>query len=137
MDDDGIPSDPARRVAIAHRIVERAESMGIPRQDVILDCLVLTVATENDAALVTLEAVRRVKAELGLNQTLGASNVSYGLPEREVLNQAFLAMAITAGVTCPTVNADRVRQAVAATDLLMGRDQYARRYIRAYRDRHK
>jgi len=137
MDDDGIPPDPARRAAIARRIVEKAEGMGIPREDVIVDCLVLTVATESDAALVTLEAIRRVKAELGVNQTLGASNISYGLPEREALNQSFLAMAITAGVTCPTVNAARVRQAVVATDLLLGRDQYARRYIRAYRQGQK
>lgn len=135
IDDEGIPADPARRVAIACRIVERAESLGIPREDVIVDCLVLTVATESDAALVTLEAVRRVKEELGVNQTLGASNVSYGLPERNVLNSAFLAMAINAGVTCPTVNAARVRQAVLATDLLLGRDRYARRYIKDYRQR--
>ena len=135
IDDEGIPADPARRVAIACRIVERAESIGIPREDVIIDCLVLTVATESDAALVTLEAVRRVKEELGVNQTLGASNVSYGLPERNVLNSAFLAMAINAGVTCPTVNAARVRQAVLATDLLLGRDRYARRYIKDYRQR--
>lgn len=135
MDDDGIPADPARRVVIAHKIIERAESLGIPREDVIIDCLVLTVATESDAALVTLEAVRRVKEELGVNQTLGASNISYGLPERNVLNGAFLAMAINAGVTCPTVNAARVRQAVLATDLLLGRDRYARHYIKDYRQR--
>ena len=135
IDDEGIPADPARRVAIAQKIVERAESLGIPCEDVIIDCLVLTVATESDAALVTLEAVRRVKEELGVNQTLGASNVSYGLPERNVLNGAFLAMAINAGVTCPTVNAARVRQAVLATDLLLGRDRYARRYIKDYRQR--
>jgi len=135
MDDEGIPADPARRVAIAQKIIERAESLGIPREDVIIDCLVLTVATESDAALVTLEAVRQVREELGVNQTLGASNVSYGLPERNVLNSAFLAMAINAGVTCPTVNAARVRQAVLATDLLLGRDRYARRYIQDYRQR--
>jgi len=135
MDDDGIPPDAARRVAIARRIVERAESLGIPREDVIVDCLVLTVATESEAGLVTLEAVRRVKEELGVNQTLGASNVSYGLPERDVLNDAFLAMTITAGVTCPTVNVARVRQTVLATDLLLGRDRYARQYIKAYRQR--
>ena len=135
MDDEGIPADPARRVAIAHKIMERAESLGIPREDVIFDCLVLTVATESDAALVTLEAVRQVREELGVNQTLGASNVSYGLPERNVLNGAFLAMAIDAGVTCPTVNAARVRQAVLATDLLLGRDRYARHYIKDYRQR--
>ena len=135
IDDEGIPADPARRVAIAQKIIERAESLGIPREDVIIDCLVLTVATESDAALVTLEAVRQVREELGVNQTLGASNVSYGLPERNVLNSAFLAMAINAGVTCPTVNAARVRQAVLATDLLLGRDRYARRYIKDYRQR--
>jgi len=135
MDDEGIPADPARRVAIAQKIIERAESLGIPREDVIIDCLVLTVATKSDAALVTLEAVRQVREELGVNQTLGASNVSYGLPERNVLNSAFLAMAINAGVTCPTVNAARVRQAVLATDLLLGRDRYARRYIKDYRQR--
>ena len=135
MDDEGIPADPARRVAIAQKIIERAESLGIPREDVIIDCLVLTVATKSDAALVTLEAVRQVREELGVNQTLGASNVSYGLPERNVLNSAFLAMAINAGVTCPTVNAARVRQAVLATDLLLGRDRYARRYIQDYRQR--
>ena len=135
IDDEGIPADPARRMAIACKIVERAENLGIPREDVIIDCLVLTVATESDAALVTLEAVRRVKEELGVNQTLGASNVSYGLPERNVLNSAFLAMAINVGVTCPTVNAARVRQAVLATDLLLGRDRYARRYIKDYRQR--
>jgi 5-methyltetrahydrofolate--homocysteine methyltransferase len=135
MDDEGIPADPARRVAIAHKIMERAIGLGIPREDVIIDCLVLTVATESDAVLVTLEAVRRVREELGVNQTLGASNISYGLPERDVLNGAFLALAINAGVTCPTVNASRVRQAVLATDLLLGRDRYARRYIKDYRQR--
>ena len=135
MDDDGIPTEFERRVAIAHKIVERAEALGIPREDVIVDCLVLTVATDTNASLVTLEAIRRVKAELGVNQTLGASNVSYGLPEREVLNSAFLSLAIAAGVTCPTVNVAKVRQPVLATDLLLGRDRYAMRYIRGYRKR--
>ena len=82
-----------------------------------------------------MQAIRKVKAELGVNQTLGASNISYGLPDRDVLNSAFLALAITAGVTCPTVDVARVRQAVLATDLLLGRDGYAQRYIKAYRQR--
>jgi 5-methyltetrahydrofolate--homocysteine methyltransferase len=135
MDDAGIPKDVARRVAIAHKIVERAEALGIPREDVIIDCLALTVATDSQAALVTLEAVRRVKEELGVNQTLGASNISFGLPDRDILNSAFLALAIAAGVTCPTVDAAKVRPAILATDLLLGRDEYAMRYIRAYRQR--
>lgn len=137
MDDEGISMDPGRRVAIAHKIVGRAETLGIPREDIIVDCLALTVSTDSGAGLVTLEAVRRVRVELGVNQTLGASNVSYGLPERGVLNSAFLTMAITAGVTCPTVNVAEVRQVVLAADLLLGRDRYARHYIKAYRQHRK
>lgn len=135
MDDEGIPMDSDRRVAIAHKIIGKAEALDIPREDIIIDCLVLTIATDSRAGLVTLRAIRKVKAELGVNQTLGASNISYGLPDRDVLNGAFLALAIAAGVTCPTVDVARVCQAVRATDLLLGRDGYAQRYIKAYRQR--
>ncbi len=135
MDDDGIPADSDRRLAIAHRIVERATAIGIPPEDVIVDCLTLTVATDPAAALVTLESVRRVKAELGVNQTLGTSNVSFGLPDRGILNGVFLAMAIEAGVTCPTVHVARVRPTVLAVDLFLGRDGYARRFIKDFRRR--
>ncbi len=135
MDDDGIPADSNRRLAIAHRIVERAAAIGIHVEDVIVDCLTMTVATDPMAALVTLESVRRVKAELGVNQTLGASNVSFGLPDRDILNGAFLVMAIEAGVTCPTVHVARARPTVLAADLFLGRDGYARRFIKDYRRR--
>lgn len=135
MDDEGIPMDADRRVAIAHKIVDRAEALGIPRENIIIDCLALTIAADSRAGLATLQAIRKVKAELGVNQTLGASNISYGLPDRDVLNSAFLALAIAAGVTCPTVDVARVRQAVLATDLLLGRDGYAQRYLKAYRQR--
>jgi len=135
MDDDGIPTEPDHRLAIAHKIVERAEKIGIPRQDVIIDCLVLTIATDSNAALVTLETIRKVQTELGINQTLGASNLSYGLPDRTILNSAFLTMAISAGVTCPCVNVARTRPAILATDLVLGRDSYAMRYIKDYRRR--
>lgn len=134
MDDRGIPADVDGRVAIAHKIVEQAASIGIPREDIIIDCLALTIGANSKAGLVTLEAVRRVKAELGVNQTLGASNVSYGLPNREILNGAFIALAISAGLTCPTVDVAKVRPAVVSTDLILGRDNYARRYIKAYRE---
>lgn len=137
MDDEGVPTDSDRRVAIAHRIIDKAEAMGIPREDIIVDCLVLTVATDGGAGLVTLEAIRRVKAELGVNQTLGASNISFGLPERSVLDGTFLALAIEAGVTCPILDVAGVRQTVLATDLLLGRDRYAARYIKAYRQRQR
>ncbi len=135
MDDEGIPADSDRRVGIACKIIDRAAALGIPREDIIIDCLALTIATDSGVGLVTLQAVRKVKAELGVNQTLGASNISYGLPDRDVLNSAFLALTITAGVTCPTVDAARVREAVLAADLLLGRDGYAQRYIKAYRQR--
>ena len=133
MDNDGIPNDPQKRLGIARKIIERAEDLGIPREDVLIDCLALTVGADSKAALVTLETIRLVRAELGVNMTLGASNVSFGLPDREVVNWAFLAMAIREGVNAPIVNADRVRQAILAADVLLGRDEFAMRYIKDYR----
>ncbi len=137
MDDEGIPQDAERRVAIAGKILERAAALGIPAEDIIIDGLALTVGADSKAAWVTLETIRRVHDTFGINQTLGASNVSFGLPERDVLNWAFLAMAIAAGVTCPVVNVKQARSAVLAVDLLLGRDEYAMRYIKAYRQRKK
>ncbi|MDP2916515.1 MAG: dihydropteroate synthase [Dehalococcoidia bacterium] len=135
QDDSGIPKDAAKIVAIARKIVERAEKAGIPREDVIIDCLALAVGANPDSALVVLEAIREIKAKLGVNITLGASNISFGLPDRVLLNTAFLAMVIAAGVTCPVVDVARVRPAVLATDLLLGRDKRARRYIETFRRR--
>ncbi len=135
IDDQGIPPEAGRRLAVASKILERAAALGIPQEDVIIDCLTLTVATDSKAAAVTLDAIRLVKENLGVNQALGASNISYGLPEREVLNDAFLTLAVGAGVTCPYVNVIKARPAILATDLLLGRDRYALRYIKAYRQR--
>ena len=138
MDKEGIPPTSEKRLAVARHIVERAEALGIPHEDVVIDCLALTVGADDpQAALITLEAIRMVREELGVNMTLGASNVSFGLPEREVVNWAFLAMAIQSGVNCPIVDAAKVRPAILATDLLLGRDEYAIRYIKAYKRRSK
>jgi 5-methyltetrahydrofolate--homocysteine methyltransferase len=137
MDDDGIPNESARRLAVARTIVERAEALGIPREDIAVDCLALTVGADSQAAVVSLEAMKMVRDELGVNMTLGASNVSFGLPDREVINWAFLAMALQNGVNCPIVNAAKVRQAILAADLLLGRDEYAMRYIKDYKKRSK
>jgi len=138
MDDDGIPPTPEKRLAVAYKIVERAEALGIPREDVVIDCLALTVgADDSQAGRVTLDTIRMVRKEVGVNMTLGASNVSFGLPEREVVNWAFLAMAIQNGVNCPIVDAAKVRSAILAADLLLGRDEYAMRYIKAYKKRRK
>lgn len=134
LDDTGIPPEAEARVAIARKIVERAEALGIPRDDVIIDCLTLTLGANTSAGLATLEAVRRVKTELGVNQTQGCSNISHGLPNRPVLNAAFLAVAIEAGLTCPTVDVAQVRMTVLGTDLLLNRDDYAVRYITAFRE---
>jgi 5-methyltetrahydrofolate--homocysteine methyltransferase len=135
MDDDGIPPDSEKRFAVVRKIVERAEGLDIPREDIVIDCLALTVGADSQAGVVTLGAMRLVQEELGLNMTLGASNVSFGLPEREVINWAFLAMAIQNGLNCPIVDPAKVRQAVLAADLLLGRDDYAMRYIKAYKQR--
>jgi 5-methyltetrahydrofolate--homocysteine methyltransferase len=137
MDDEGIPNDADRRVAIAGKIIERASEAGIPPDDVIIDALALSVGADTKAALVTMDAVRRIREEFGVNQTLGASNVSFGLPDRDLINWAFLAMAIAAGVTCPVVRVKQVCTTVLAIDLLLGRDDYAMRYIRAYRQRQR
>lgn len=137
MDENGIPYDAGKRVAIAHRIVERAEAMGIPRADVVIDCLTLTVGADSKAGLVTLETIRKVKTELGSNMTLGAGNISFGLPDRSLLTGIFLSIVIAAGVTCPIVDVASVRAAVLAADLVLGRDDYAMNYIQDYRQRMK
>jgi len=137
QDDEGVPSNPERRLAIAHKIIDRAQAVGIPSHDIIIDCLACTVGADTNAGLVTIETIRRVKAELGLNLTLGVSNVSFGLPDRDRLNSAFVAMAIAAGITCLIVDVARVRPMVLAADLVLGRDRHARRYIEAYRQRQK
>ncbi|MBN1848577.1 MAG: dihydropteroate synthase, partial [Deltaproteobacteria bacterium] len=90
LDDDGIPKEAEKRIAVAHKIIERAESMGIPREDIIVDGLALTIGADHNAGKVTLDTIRKIKEEFGVNQTLGASNISFGLPNRLLLNQAFL-----------------------------------------------
>jgi 5-methyltetrahydrofolate--homocysteine methyltransferase len=135
QDEAGIPKDAESRLAVAHKIIERAEAAGISRQDVIFDCLVFAVGADPKSALVILKTAQRIKSELGVNLTLGASNVSFGMPDRNLLNGAFVAMAIAAGVSCLIADAAKIRPMVLATDLLLNRDEYARRYIRAYRER--
>ena len=137
LDEKGIPAEAQTRVEIARRIVERAEALGIPREDVIIDCLTLSLGANVKAGLTTLEATRRVRDELGCNQTQGASNISHGLPNRQILNGGYLAMAIEAGLTCPTVDVAQVRLAVLSADLVLGRDNYAMRFIAAFREAQK
>jgi 5-methyltetrahydrofolate--homocysteine methyltransferase len=135
MDDDGIPETAEDRLAVAKKIVGRAAELGIPREDILIDCLALTVGADHKSAWVTLEAIRMVREELGVNLALGASNVSFGLPDRETLNGVFLGMAIARGLNCPIVDAAKVRQYILAADLSLGLDEYSMRYLKGYRQR--
>lgn len=137
VDDEGISNDPDRRVAIAYKILERAKAIGIPPEDVVIDCLVQPIGVDTRAALVTIETIRKVRMKLPVNITVGASNSSFGLPDRNFLNSAFVAIAIAAGATCAIVDVAKMRLIVKATDLLLGHDKHARRYIEAYRQHQK
>ena len=137
MDEKGIPGDAEGRLEIARRIVQRAGALGIPREDVVIDCLAMAIGVDSRAGMATLETIRRVKAELGVNMTFGGSNISFGMPDRPLLNGAFMAMAIAAGITCPIVNVSQIRPAILAIDLALGRDRHAARYIKAFRQRQK
>ena len=137
MDDDGIPATPEQRLDVARKIVSRAEAHGIGREDILIDCLALTVGADSQAGWITLETIRLVKEELGVNMALGASNVSFGLPDRETINGIFLGMAIARGLNCPIVDAAKVRPYILAADLALGRDNYAMRYLKAFRKRQK
>ncbi|HUT20174.1 MAG TPA: dihydropteroate synthase [Anaerolineae bacterium] len=135
MDDDGIPQTAERRLSVARKIIARAEGLGIPRSDVIIDPLVLTVGADQQAARTTLTATRLIVREFGVNITMGASNVSHGLPDRPAINAAFLAMAIACGLSCPITNplSTQVREAVLVGNLLLGHDEWAMDWITYYR----
>lgn len=129
MDDSGIPKDAETRLAIAGKILERAARIGIPQEDVVIDTLVLTIGADQKAAEVTLKTIELVRREFGVNINLGASNVSFGLPERHTINQAFLALSFGAGASCVITDPEKLAGTVLACDLLLGRDPYGRRYI--------
>lgn len=137
MDDNGIPETPTKRLAVAGKIIERAGQLGIAPEDVIIDPLALTMGSDHNAGRVALETIGLVVQEFGANITMGASNISFGLPDRKYINATFLAMAIFAGLTCPITNplVTEVNTTVLAADLALGRDEYAMRWIKAYRQR--
>jgi 5-methyltetrahydrofolate--homocysteine methyltransferase len=130
MDEQGIPKDADGRVRIAGRILEAAAKQGIPAEDVIIDPLVLTVGAESLAGMVTLETIERVRREFEVNINVGASNVSFGLPERDTVNAAFLALTIGAGATCAITDPIKFTRVLRAVDLLRGKDAYAVRYVK-------
>lgn len=129
MDEEGVPKAPEGRLRNAEKILARAVRQGISPEDVIIDPLALSVGADQQAALTTLETIRLIVKELRVNMTVGGSNVSFGLPGREDVNDVFLALALAAGVTCPIADPRIARRAILITDLLLGRDEFALRYI--------
>jgi 5-methyltetrahydrofolate--homocysteine methyltransferase len=132
MDDDGITHDPFKRLAIAEKILDRAVRLGIKEENVIIDPLAMAISADPQACMVTLETIRLIHEKLGLNITMGASNISFGLPSREALNMAFMVLAIKAGLTCPIANPEKITSAVRAADLILGRDDFAIRFVEHY-----
>ncbi|HIG14750.1 MAG TPA: methyltetrahydrofolate cobalamin methyltransferase [Gammaproteobacteria bacterium] len=135
-DETGISEDPDVRFSVAKKIVERAEDHGISRADVVVDPLVMPIGAINSAGCQVMEIVRRLREELKVNTTCGASNVSFGLPNRHGLNAAFLSMAIGAGMTSAItspLHAETI-QAVMGADVMMGHDPHCKRWMSRYRD---
>jgi len=135
-DETGISEDPNVRFAVAKKIVERAADFGIPHSDVVVDPLVMPIGAINTAGVQVMALVRRLRDELKVNTTCGASNVSFGLPNRNGINSAFLTMAMGAGMTSAITSPlhPEVMQAVRGGDVMMGHDPDCRRWIRAYRE---
>ena len=136
LDEGGIPKTAEGRFEIAKRIVQRAEALGIDRRDVYIDCLTLTVSAEQAACRETLKALHRVKTELGCKTCLGVSNISFGLPNRELVNSTFLTMALEEGLDLPIINPniDAMTGAVRAYRVLAGIDENSNEFISAYND---
>ncbi len=134
LDKDGIPKTVEGRFRLAEKILNKAIEYGIPKEDVYIDCLTLTASAEQEGAMVTLEALSRVKKELGLKTVLGVSNISFGLPERETITRTFLTMALHSGLDLPIINpnVDSIIGAVRGYRLLAGYDKNSAEFISVY-----
>ena len=134
LDENGIPKTVEGRVAIAEKICRRADEYGIPRRDICIDCLTLTCSAEQEAAMQTIEALRICKEKLGVRTVLGVSNISFGLPQREIVNRTFLTMALTKGLDLPIMNPNiaSMTSAVRAYRLLANIDKNAQEFVANY-----
>lgn len=139
LDKDGIPKTAEGRFQIAKKIVKRANELGIDKKDIIIDCLTLTASAEQEGVMETLKALKRVKEELGVKTTLGVSNISFGLPNREMITQTFLTMALQNGLDLPIINPniEAMMGAVRAYKLLANIDKNSVEYISAYNNADK
>ena len=135
MDNDGIANEAGKRLSVAEKILVRALKAGIKEEDVIIDPLAMAISADPEACLITLETIRLIHQKLGLNITQGASNISFGLPDREVLNSVFMTLSIFNGLTCPIANPEKITATVRAADLILGRDDYAVRFVENFQRR--
>jgi 5-methyltetrahydrofolate--homocysteine methyltransferase len=135
--DTGIPKTAEERLQNAAKIIEAAAKLGIPAEDIVIDPLVLTLGTEWRAGKIVLEAIRMIVNRFGVNITMGASNVSFGMPDRETLTAAFLAVSVDAGLTCPICNPLKKQEVsvLQAADLIEGRDPHGMKWIKGFRAR--
>ena len=131
--DEGIPPTAEGRLAAAAKVIERAAKIGIPIEDIIIDPLVMTVGHDSKAAMVTIKAIELIRNEFGVNISLGASNVSFGLPDRHSVNAAMLSIAMQAGATTSITDPIKLGSTIRATDLLLGRDANSMRYLKYFR----
>lgn len=137
MDDDGIPPTAEDRLKVAEKIIARADKLGISADRLVVDPLALTMGSDHQAGKIALDTIKMVVKEFGTNMTIGASNISFGMPDRPSINAIFLSMAIQAGLTCPITNPleEEVRLAILGADLVMGRDEFGMNWIKSYRAR--
>ncbi|MGM0372543.1 MAG: dihydropteroate synthase [Halobacteriota archaeon] len=135
MDESGPPDDAETRFELAEALLEEAEAHDIPREDVIIDPIALPLSSNSDIGFEILKAMEQIRDELGNNITLGLSNISFEMPEREKINDLYLAMAIQSGLSVPIVNAGETREAILLADLMMGRDNFAKRFLGYYRSK--
>jgi len=134
-DESGISDDPDKRFEVARRIVKRAESYGISRNDVMIDPLAMPVGAVPYAIVTLFKIVRRLREELGVNSVCGGSNISFGLPNRPTLNVTFLSMAIAMGMTCAITNPleEEIRRGILAANVMMGHDENCQGWLAAHR----
>ena len=137
MDDNGIPPTAEDRLKVAAKMIERADKLGISADRLIIDPLALTMGSDHNAGKIAIDTIKMVVKEFGVNVTMGASNISFGLPERPLINATFISMAILAGLTCPITNPleEEVRMSILAADLVMGRDDFGMNWIKDFRKR--
>lgn len=133
MDEQGIPDDPVLRLGIARKIIERAERFGIKPEDMIIDPLTISAGVDHLAGWISIQTMRLIREELGLNLTTGLSNISFGLPRRGLINDVYLSMAIAHGLNSAIVDPEVTRSLVLTADLLTGKDEFAAKFLKDYR----